>query len=1309
MKKILLLLTFIGAALSGRAATFTLGTSSLVVGSGAGSNTVVLGASPAGAAWTNTANSPWLHLPPGYATGTGSTNVVFSFDANPFPTRAGTLTIAGQTLTVTQASASYEYVPAQSPAPIAITNIGSAAYALAADAAGNVYFAQPGLSAVGEWVAASNTLVTIISGLNLPDALALDKSGNLYVGDELNQAVYEWAPGLNSSNVITVFTNASMFPSSMAIDGSGNIYVANGGGNYIDEWSPANSNFSVVLGTPAGIHRPNTIAADAAGNLYLGSFGIPGTNFFLNAANSNLTVLFTNAVGGSVINDAVDGSGNFYVTSGSAGEVWELFASNNLAASLYSFSGEAPGALTVNGNGDVFESDFDSNNLVAFPRAYVFASNLVESAAAGSDALPPVLPTTELLTGPFAPSSDQNWLTITGVTNGVVSFSFTTNSTGAPRTAQINTLNISATVTQEAAGAASQPLLLVFHGTNEVTNGQEFPPVDFGAVQQHLTNVLTFSISNSGGQALDIGTPQMPSGFILASPPPGAMSPGSNGTFTVQVDSSAIGTNTGDITISNNNATNNSFVFAVTAAVIADEPQFQLFQGATAITNGQAAPINFGSLQQSFTGPIETFTITNPGGSALTVSAPTLPTGFTLVTNPPASINPGSSGGFSVQLNTSAVGTNSGVVSIVNGDPTNTPFHFSITGAVTAELPVLEVWQGANAISNGQAAAVNFGTNQQGANATVITFAVSNLGAAALDAGGLTVPTGFSVVSNLPPSVAGLSHGSFSVQLDTTAIGAKSGAITFSNNDATQTPFSFPVSGSILGKIISVNGSLIFGGTALNSTSAPQTFVISNGGNEALTVSNIIYPQTFALSWTNGSIPAGSNQVVSVTFSPVAPTNYGGLITVLSDATMTNGSASVSASGYGASGNLTVIIITNGLGSVTPDLAGKAFGAGSKHTIKAVPGSGYVFAYWSGSTNTAANPLTFVMLPSTLLEANFVTNPFPPVKGSYNGLFAPASGATAATSGMLKNLTVSSTGGYSGALVMAGASHAVSGTFGVDLQATNVIKRPASQGGNLVLTMSLDPVPPPQMTGSVSASGFNAPLTAFLATNLPPAEYSLLILPDTNHAPPVNSPGGEGYALITNSAGTAKNPASATARITGALADGTAFSQSVPVSADGYVPVYASLYANQGLLLGWINLMSTNTNGIGLTWIRPGTKTGLYDTGFTNVLGADGIAVAGWTNPGNYSLLTNISWLDTIGVTNNAEYIPITVTPSGMISGIPQRVKVSGAIAPKTGLITVTIGSGATKVTGHGVMLNATNGGGYIATKTASEVILLTH
>ena len=55
-----------------------------------------------GGPWTATANAAWLHTS---SSGNGDGTATFTFDANTGPARSGTLTIAGQTLTVTQAAA----------------------------------------------------------------------------------------------------------------------------------------------------------------------------------------------------------------------------------------------------------------------------------------------------------------------------------------------------------------------------------------------------------------------------------------------------------------------------------------------------------------------------------------------------------------------------------------------------------------------------------------------------------------------------------------------------------------------------------------------------------------------------------------------------------------------------------------------------------------------------------------------------------------------------------------------------------------------------------------------------------------------------------------------------------------------------------------------------------------------------------------------------------------------------------------------------------------------------------------------------
>jgi hypothetical protein len=76
-----LVLTLFSAA-PAQSATFALGTTALLQGPTAGTNSVVLAASPATAAWTASTNASWLHLTPAKQSGSGSTNVIFKYDEN---------------------------------------------------------------------------------------------------------------------------------------------------------------------------------------------------------------------------------------------------------------------------------------------------------------------------------------------------------------------------------------------------------------------------------------------------------------------------------------------------------------------------------------------------------------------------------------------------------------------------------------------------------------------------------------------------------------------------------------------------------------------------------------------------------------------------------------------------------------------------------------------------------------------------------------------------------------------------------------------------------------------------------------------------------------------------------------------------------------------------------------------------------------------------------------------------------------------------------------------------------------------------
>ena len=606
-----------------------------------------------------------------------------------------------------------------------------------------------------------------------------------------------------------------------------------------------------------------------------------------------------------------------------------------------------------------------------------------------------------------------------------------------------------------------------------------------------------------------------------------------------------------------------------------------------------------------------------------------------------------------------------------------------------------------NAIADRQTTAVNFGSALENQPGPAITFTVTNPGGETLDLTNITVPPGYSLNTNYPTNIVAGSNGTFRVQLTTNAIGSYSGGITITNNSPDDNPFSFPITGRITGSIIALGGNLVFGVVPVAS-SAQRVLTISNGGNAPLTVGGIIYPAGFTGAFSNTIAPGGSASV-TVTFSPHTPTNFSGTVTVNSDAT--GGTNAIAISAFGANANLLLTIITNGIGSVTPNDA-RLLKAGTKYTLKAVAGGADVFADWTGSINSTNNPLTFVMATNTILEANFIPNPYLGFVGTYNGLFWAANvGIAEGNAGMLKGLTVTSKGIYSGSLLLNGASKSIGGSFSVAGQAG----RPVAFGspeGTVELAMTLTSNgPAPQITGTVSGSGWTATnLIADRATNtLSPAEYTLLILPDTN----ASSPGGDGYALITNNPGNGRNVATAAAKIAGALADGTAFSQSVPVSQDGYVPIYASLYGGKGLLLGWINLEPTNDSG-GLFWVHPG-RPGLFTSTFT---ASNQIQLSPWTNlPASTTLPTNLVVLEmSDGIVTGSNDLSIIISNNfklGMESG-PSNLSVSGSLNPKTGLLTVTIGSGASKRTGYGVLLpNGTNSGGFFLGKTNAGAIIL--
>jgi len=425
------------------------GGASLTIGSAAGSNSVEIGFLPliATPSWSASVSASWLH--PASTNGSGPAIVPFSFDANPNPTvRSGAITLdSGVSLTVTQAGSSY-----LGPGPVLpLAPVGlSGPTAVAVDSIGNVYIADTGHNAIAEWNAATQQLTSLVSsGLSAPAGVAVDGAGNVYIADTGHNALKEW--NVFTQQVATLVSTGLSRPLGLAVDTSGNVYIADSLNNAIEEWNAATQQMNPLV--PGGLNNPSGVAVDAAGNVYIADTGDSAIRELV-AATQQLTSLVPAGVN-QPAGVAVDGSGNVYVadTGGSAIEEWS--ASTRQFTTLVPSGLSGPEGVAVDGAGNVYIADTGNNAAEEMPFVFVGPASLSEPLAAGSDTLLAVVPASTSLVGIFAPSSNQSWLTIGAIANGIVNFSFTANTSSA-RTAQISLLGQQISVTQ--AGLTAQTI-----------------------------------------------------------------------------------------------------------------------------------------------------------------------------------------------------------------------------------------------------------------------------------------------------------------------------------------------------------------------------------------------------------------------------------------------------------------------------------------------------------------------------------------------------------------------------------------------------------------------------------------------------------------------------------------------------------------------------------------------------------------------------------------------------------------------------------------------------------------------------------
>jgi sugar lactone lactonase YvrE len=288
-----------------------LNTSSATVATTGGTGNVPVTAA-AGCGWRAVSNDGWITIASG-ASGSGNGKVGYTIAANTGAQRAGTITVAGQTFTVTQ-NGIYPLIStlaggAMPPTPVPGSSVSiPVSYGVAVDSSGNRYFPSPNLNAV--FKTSPTGVVTRIAGtgvpgysgdggpalsaqLNGPNNVAVDTLGNVYIADSNNCRIMK----VNTSGVVTGVagngqcsysgddgpaTIAQIGPAlGLAVDSAGNLYISDTQ-NAVIRKVALSGTITTVAGngsygysgdggaaTSAELNGPNGVAVDGSGNLYI--------------------------------------------------------------------------------------------------------------------------------------------------------------------------------------------------------------------------------------------------------------------------------------------------------------------------------------------------------------------------------------------------------------------------------------------------------------------------------------------------------------------------------------------------------------------------------------------------------------------------------------------------------------------------------------------------------------------------------------------------------------------------------------------------------------------------------------------------------------------------------------------------------------------------------------------------------------------------------------------------------------------------------------------------------------------------------
>ena len=348
-------------------------------------------------------------------------------------------------------------------------------------------------------------------------------------------------------------------------------------------------------------------------------------------------------------------------------------------------------------------------------------------------------------------------------------------------------------------------------------NGTDFGTVAVGNSVDH-----TFTLANSGTQALTVGAVSIVGGgaseFSVVTQPATNVAASSNTTFTIRFTPTSNGAKFAGITFATNDANENPYNFGIlgTGAAAVAPAEIDVSHMGTSLTDGDTTPstaegTDFGTIAVGTTVD-RTFRIDNTGGQTLNIAGVSFvganPGDFSVLTPPASSVAAGGNTTFTVRFTPSAALGRFAAMIINSDDADEAVFNVSITGQgqVGTGMPMVQVRGNGIGIPDDDVTPMasdgtDFGIADVTATFVNQEFTVTNVGGGTLSLSGLTINGPDSPDFTIPVGLSSSSltagqSATFTVRFNPSFVGVHNANIQLVTNDDNVAVFNAAIRGT---------------------------------------------------------------------------------------------------------------------------------------------------------------------------------------------------------------------------------------------------------------------------------------------------------------------------------------------------------------------------------------------------------------------------------------------------------------------------------------------------------------------------------